>query len=215
MIQTPASTIAWNYDQACPVPADFFDPSTKRPHDPPRENPWTATTYLQFIGGLEGETREWCLRWVQVCRFPCDLPMGCEFFEGRFASLGVDRLGLANQQALELLEAIAGSGVRLPGTEWKLRVARPWCALFEPMPGDEPMLPTHWLEGLELHGKPDSPWIGRRVVEQPLCPAQFGKLDAAALGASKRTEEIDWSAYQSHRYGWKLRDAPSWPNFME
>lgn len=197
------------------MPPYFFDPAVPRPLELPDESEWIALTYQQYINGLEGEIRQWCLRWVQVCRFAWQLPAGCESFEGRTASLGVDRLGLPNEQALELLEAVAGSGARLPGTAWELRVARPWCAFFEPMLGDEPVLPTHWLEGLELHGKPDSVWIDRRVVEQPLCPAPFDELDEAALGASKRTEEIDWSAYQAHRYGWRRRDVASWPNFME
>ncbi len=197
------------------MPPYFFDPAAPRPSEPPDESEWIASTYLQYLNGLEEEVREWCLRWVQVCRFARQLPAGCEIFEGRFASLGVDRLGLPHDQVLELLEAVAGPGVHLPGTAWKLRVARPWCALFEPVRGDEPVLPTHWLEGLELHGKPDSLWIGRRVLEQPLCPAPFDELDEAALGASKRAKEIDWSAYQRHPYGWQRRDVPNWPNFME
>ena len=197
------------------MPPNSFDPSAQRPPDLPGENPWIALTYLQYISGLQGEMREWCLRWVQVCRFAPDLPVGCKLFEGRFASLGIDRLGLPNDKVLELLEAVAGSGVRLPRTAWKLCVARPWCALFEPMRGDEPVLPTHWLEGLELHGRPASLWIGRRVMEEPLCPAPFDNLHEAGLGASKRTAEIDWSAYQPHRYGWQRRDVPSWPTFME
>ena len=191
------------------------DESANQPTDFPEGNPWLAWTYLQYIGGLEGEVREESLRWVQVCRFAREQPAGCELFAERFASLGIDRLGLPNEQVLELLEATAGGGVGVPGTAWKLRVARPWCALFEPMRGDEPMLPTHWLEGLELHGKPDSLWIGRRVLEQPDCPAPLDKLDEFALGASKRTAEIDWSAYQPHHYGWQRRDVPSWPIFME
>mgnify|MGYP000060360122 CR=1 FL=1 len=186
-----------------------------QPTDFPEGNPWIAWTYLQYIGGLEGQLREESLRWVQVCRFAREQPVGCELFVERFASLGIDRLGLPNAQVLELLEAVAGVGVRVPRTAWKLRVARPWCALFEPMGGDEPLLPTHWLEGLELHGKPDSVWIGRSVLEQPLCPAPLGNLDEAALVASKRTEVIDCSVYQPHRFGWRRRDIPSWPTFME
>lgn len=207
MIQTPARTIVWNYEQDYPVPPY----SAQRPPDVPGENPWIALTYQQYVNGLEGETRQWCLRWVQVCRFAPALPQGCECFEGRFASLGIDRLGLSNEKAQELLEAVARSGVRLPDTAWKLHVARPWCAFVETIQGDEPVLPTHWLEGLELHGKPDSLWIGRRVQEQPLCPAPVDELDEASLGASKRTEEIDWSAHQAHRYGWKRRGVSSWP----
>ncbi|BBO31103.1 hypothetical protein [Lacipirellula parvula] len=197
------------------MPPSFFKPPTERPRDPLDENPWATSTYLQYIHGLDGEMREMCLRWVQVCRFARQLPAEWEFFAGRFASLGLDRLGLANSSVLKLLEAVAGSGVRIPETGWKLRVARPWCALIEPSEDVEPVLPTHWLEGVELHGKPDSLWIGRRALEQPLCPAPFDKVDEAALGASKRIEEVDWSAYQPQRYGWKSRDVSHWPNFME
>ncbi|WP_428308015.1 hypothetical protein [Lacipirellula sp.] len=188
------------------------DKPANQPTDFPEGNPWLASTYLQYIHGLDGELREVCLRWVQVCRFAFQLPAGCEFFEGRLASLGIDRLGLPDENVLELLEAIAGSGVRLSGTVWKLRVARPWCALLEPTSGDEPVLPTHWLEGLELHGKPHSLWIGRRALKHPLCPSPCDELQEAAPGASK---EIDWSAYEPHPAGWKLRDTFGWPNFME
>lgn len=197
------------------MPPYFFDPSAQRPPDLPGGNPWIALTYQQYIYGLKGEAREWCLRWVQVCHFAPDLPPGCELFEGRFASLGIDRLGLSNESVLALLEAAAGSGLRIPGTEWKLRVARPWCVLVESIHGDEPVLPTHWLEGIELHGKPNSLWIGRRVLEQPHCPAPFDELIEVALDASKRIEGIDWSAYQPHRFGWQRRDVPNWPTFME
>jgi hypothetical protein len=127
----------------------------------------------------------------------------------------MDRLGIGDEKVLELLETVAGLGLRIPATAWKLRVARPWCAIIETMRGDEPVLPTHWLEGLELHGKPNSLWIGRRVLEQPLCPAPIDELNEATGGASKRTEAIDWSAYQAHRDGWKWRGVSSWPNFME
>jgi hypothetical protein len=194
---------------------DFFDPAAPRPLELPDETTWRASTYLQYLNGLEGEMRQWQLRWVQVCRFARHLPAGCQFFEGRVASLGIDRLGLPNDQAMELLEAVAGLGLGIPGTAWKLRVARPWYALFEPTRGDESPLPTHWLEGLELHGESTSLWIGRRALEHPLCPAPYDAFDEAALGASKRTDEIDWSSYQSRRDGWQLRDAPNGPNFME
>lgn len=192
-----------------------FDPPTERPRELPDDNPWAVSTYLQYINGLNGELREVCLRWVQVCRFARQLPVEWEFFAGRFVSLGLDRLGLANSSVLELLEAVAGSGVRIPETEWKLRVARPWCVLIEPAGEVEPVLPTHWLEGLELHDKPDSVWIGKRALERPLCPRPFAPLGEVASVASRWIRKIDWSAYQSHRYGWKRRDVSQLPNFME
>lgn len=185
------------------------------PSHPPDDNLWATSTYLHYIHGLDGELREVCLRWVQVCRFARQLPAGWEFFAGRLASLGIDRLGLANSSVLELLEAVAGSGVRIPETEWKLRVVRPWCALIEPAGDIQQVLPTYWLEGLELHDKPDSLWIGRRAIEQPLCPGPFALLPEAASGATRRMREIDWSMYQSHRYGWERRGVSNVPDFME
>ena len=189
--------------------------SLPTPSNPPDGNPWSASTYLHYIHGLDGELREVCLRWVQVCRFTRQLPAGWECFAGRLASLGIDRLGLANSSVLELLEAVAGSGVRIPETEWKLRVARPWCALIEPAGDIQQVLPTYWLEGLELHDKPDSLWIGRRAIEQPLCPGPSALLPEAASGASRRMREIDWSMYQSHRYGWERRGVSNVPDFIE
>ncbi|BBO34445.1 hypothetical protein PLANPX_4057 [Lacipirellula parvula] len=181
----------------------------------PDGNPGSASTYLHYIHGLDSELRELCLRWVQVCRFTRQLPAGWEFFAGRLASLGIDRLGLTNTRVLELLEAVAGSGVRIPETEWKLRVARPWFALIEPMGDAQLVLPMHWLEGLELHDTSESVWIGKRALERPLCPDPFAHLDEEGAGASRETRKIDWSAYQSHRYGWQRRDVAGSPDVTE
>ena len=189
----------------------FIDPPIDPHRDLPHQDP--SSTYLQYLDGLHGEMRDWCLRWVQVCRFARRLPARFEIFEGCFASLGIDRLGLFDDVVIEFLKPLAGSGVRLPGTKWKLRVARPWCALFEAIRGDEPTLPAHWLEGLELHGDPESVWIGRRALIQPSCPTLFANVDELSSGARRR--EPDRSQYERHRFGWKLRDAPSWPNFIE
>jgi hypothetical protein len=196
------------------MPPSMFDPSAERPTDLPQVNPWLDSTYLQYIQGVEGETRDWCLRWVQVCRFAWELTPGCELFEGRVAELGIDRLGLDDQEVMRLLEAVAGTGVRIPGTSMKLRVARPWCVVWEPAIGDEPMLPAHWPEGVELYAGSVSLWIGRRVPEQPLCPTPRDAFDKATLGVSSRTLQVDWSAYDRHQMGWKLRSSPPWPPFL-
>ncbi len=196
------------------MPPVIFTSSTPRPVDPSAEDCWRSYTYLQYINGVAEDAYAWSLSFVQCCRFAWNLPEGCEVFVGRVASLGVDRLGLEAVHASALLEAIAGEGARIPGTPLKLRVARPWLAVIEPATSDEPWLPSHWLEGLELHGDPLSAWIGKQVPEHPICPNLLDPDSDSVRRARTHYADLDWSQYESTRFGWKLRDAPTLPSFF-
>lgn len=197
------------------MPPFLFSESDGRPTEPPDEQRWLSCTYLDYLGGLKVEAFEWSLTHVQTCRFAWTLqPPGWELFEGRVAALGVDRLGLTPAEVRALLYAIAGKGARVPATSLILRVARPWCALFEQAAGDEPLLPEHWVEGLELHGEPASLWIGKRVPEHPICPAPSDATSQIVHGARNRFADVDWIAYEPTNYGWRLRDSSALPRFF-
>ncbi len=178
----------------------------------PAPDDWNDFTYRQYLDDVEGDAREWCLPWVQMCRFAKRLPQGYEFFQDRLAVLGIDRLGLDSNMIRMLLEAISEKGAGVPGTPLVLRVVRPWLTVFGPASGGEPVLPNHWLEGLEVWDEEQRLWIGRRVLEQPLCPTPFGDAEALQARASQEFENYDWSMYEETRFGWKLLGTPPLPD---
>ncbi len=196
------------------MPPVIFSSATQRPTDPSAEDRWRPFTYLQYIQSVPEDVYSWSLSFVQSCRFAWCLPPGFEFFEGRVASLGIDRLGLEPVKVADLLHAVAGAGARVPGTTMKLRVARPWFALFEEAVGDEPLLPPHWLEGVELHGDPFSLWIGDSVPHSPICPNLLDPACESVRRARRQFAELDWSQYESAKYGWRLWSSPIPPSFF-
>jgi hypothetical protein len=194
------------------MPPFIFSGSMQRPADLSAENRWRSCTYLQYINGVPEDAHRWSLSFVQCCRFGWRQPLGLELFEGRVASLGIDRLGLDAESVTALLSAIAGQGAKAPITSLRLRVARPWLALFEEARGDELPLPANWLEGLELHGEPLSLWIGNRVLDNPICPNLLDPSSESVRQARKRYADLDWSLYESTRFGWKLHHSSPLPS---
>jgi hypothetical protein len=196
------------------MPPYFFSPTSERPDDPGPEQQCRGQTYLESLRGLDDDAFAWSLSFVQTCRLAWSLqPPGFEFLEGRVVSLGIDRIGLPAADVNTLLHAVAGRGARVPGTSMVLRVARPWCALFEPAIGNEPSLPPHWSEGLEVHGDPASLWIGNQALRQPMCPALYphGEPDH---NARNPPDSRDLSTYEPFCWGWKLRDSPPLPKYL-
>jgi hypothetical protein len=196
------------------MPPFIFSASTQPPTDLSAEDRWRRYTYLEYLRGVPEDAYQWSLSFVQTCRFAWRLPPEFEFFAGRVASLGIDRLELAPAKVIEILRAVAGEGARIPGTPVKLRVARPWLVVVEQGIADEPWLPSHWLEGLELHGEPLSIWIGKRVPAAPICPNLFDSNSNSVREARKQYADLDWSLYQSTQFGWKLRQSPPLPSFF-
>lgn len=78
------------------------------------EDRWRPYTYLQYLRGVPEDAYQWSLSFVQTCRFAWRVPSEFEFFAGRVASLGIDRLDLAPAQVTELLRAVAGEGGSRP-----------------------------------------------------------------------------------------------------
>lgn len=171
---------------------------------PGDDNAWNLGTYREFLDDLEEDTRPWCLPWVQICLFKHGQPPGFDMFAGKMAALGIDRLFLDSATTLPLLEAIGGEGVRIPGTSYILRVVRPWHALFEENPTPKLSLPENWLEGVELWEGKKRFWIGRRVVELPLCPAPTDGATCLQVKARKEFGNLNWSLYGESPSGWKL-----------
>jgi hypothetical protein len=165
---------------------------------------WDLGTYREFLEDLDHDTRLWCLPWVQICLFSPRQPLGFEMFAGKLAALGIDRLGLDSTTTLSLLEAVGGEGVRIPGTSYILRVVRPWHALFEENPTPKLSLPENWLEGVELWKNQTRIWIGKRVLENPLCPAPTDGATCLQVKARKEFGNLNWSLYVESPSGWKL-----------
>lgn len=173
---------------------------------PADDSGWNLGTYRDYLDDLDDDCRRWSLPWVQICLFKSEQPLGFEMFRGRLAALGIDRLGLDAATTISLLEAIGGDGVRVPSTPFILRVVRPWHALFEVNPAVQLSLPENWLEGLELWQDRQRIWIGRRVLEYPLCPAPLADAARLQKKAREKFESINWSLYQENLYGWQHRD---------
>ena len=109
----------------------------------------TATTWLAAIdaNGFDGWTRATLITEAQRTRFPGDLPAGFEFLGGGFVDLGFDNLGLAPPELDAVRRAFVGIGVRVPGTDYRMRNVRPGRSLVEPASGDEPVvLPDNWRQ---------------------------------------------------------------------
>ena len=84
---------------------------------------------------------------AQRTRFPGDLPAGFEFLRGGFVDLGFETLGLAAAELDAVRLALVGIGLRVPGTEYRLRNVRPFRSLVEQASGDESVeLPDGWRQ---------------------------------------------------------------------
>ena len=113
----------------------------------------TATTWLAAIdaNGFDGWTRATLITEAQRTRFPGDLPAGFEFLGGGFVDLGFDNLGLAPPELDAVRRAFVGIGVRVPGTNYRLRNVGPGRSVVEPKSGREAAaLPEHWRRGITM-----------------------------------------------------------------
>ena len=89
------------------------------------------------------------IREAQRTRFPGQLPAGFDFLRGPFVDLGFENLGLAATELDAVMLAFVGAGVRVPGTDCRLRFVRPVLSVVEPADGTEAAtLPGHWREGV-------------------------------------------------------------------
>ena len=116
----------------------------------------SPTTWLAAIeaNGFDQQTRTMMICEAQRTRFPGHLPAGFECLRGPLVDLGFDRLGLTPDALDAIRLAFVGSGVRVPGTECRLRCVRPVLSVVEPADGGEPaILPNDWRAGVHSAGQ--------------------------------------------------------------
>lgn len=92
------------------------------------------------------------------------LPSELAFLNGRFVDMGFENLGFNQQQQNDLLRAFSGTGVVVPGTQYKLRFVYP-NAVIEVIDGSEKaVLQNWWKEAVLVANDQAVPtWIGNRV----------------------------------------------------
>jgi len=108
-------------------------------------------TWLDAIdaNGFDEWTRTTLVIEAQRTRFPGDLPAGFEFLRGPFVDLCFEHLGLAAAELEAVRLAFVGIGVRVPGSDYRLRNVRPFRSLVEPASGDETVsLSDGWQHGI-------------------------------------------------------------------
>jgi hypothetical protein len=149
-----------------------------------------AKTYLESIGHFSEAVQADLIEWSTRTRFP-QAPAELSFLRPGFVDLGIENLGLGEDEHKALLLAFCGDGVAVPGTPYKLRfTGMAMSTVVEPATGTEPPLPVHWKQGLyvvDAQGR--LTWIGKRVR-----PDQVGK--------------VDLPLYQDVGDGWQLRSDP-------
>ncbi len=170
-------------DEAAKPPQPDWD------HSDPR---WREFTYLDYIEHKSAEAQERELWQVLRPRFAPDQPNDFAEFDGCSAHLNLNALDLNEDRQRALRVGLAGSGVRVPGTKFVLRVARPWCAYFEVREGEFPALPHNWMEGLHLlkgGWEDEYEWIGRRHDWYETV--------------------VHWNRYEETPSGWRLKPRPA------
>src|ERR1051326_227413 len=76
------------------------------------------------------------------------LPAALAFLQGRFVDLGFENLGLSAPEYRALVLGFGGTGLCIPGTQFRMRFAYPH-AVIESVDGSETAtLPACWKEGV-------------------------------------------------------------------
>lgn len=101
------------------------------------------------------------------------LPQGFEFLKGGFVDLGFENLGLSPPEQYTLNKALAGTGIAIPGTRFKIRSMKGGDTQVLPIDGSEiAALPPHWKQAVYVVDNDNYTWIGKRVR-----PDQVGQVD--------------------------------------
>ncbi len=123
-------------------------------------------TWLERVEAMpfDEETKERMLQEAPRTGFKGPFPPGLEFLNGRYVDLGFENLGLDQQQQHQLGRALVGTGVTVPGTQYRLRFVYIG-AVIEPVDGTETAtLPTWWKEAVLVTNDQFVPlWVGKRV----------------------------------------------------
>ena len=109
-------------------------------------------------------TKEHMIKEMPHTYFIGYLPLALAFLQGRFVDLGFENLGLSSLEHRAIMLAFGGTGVRIPGTQLRMRFAYPH-AVIEPVDGGETAtLPTWWREGVLVTDDQGIPtWVGKKV----------------------------------------------------
>ena len=109
-------------------------------------------------------TKEHMLTEMPRTYFLLYLPIALAFLQGRFVDLGFENLGLSPPEHRALVLGFGGTGLCIPGTQFRMRFAYPH-AVIEPVDGSETAtLPTCWKEGVLVTDDQGLPtWVGKKV----------------------------------------------------
>jgi hypothetical protein len=136
----------------------------------PRENMMAievqSKTWLERVEAnrFDDWTKEHMIKEMPHTYFIGYLPLALAFLQGRFVDLGFENLGLSSLEHRAIMLAFGGTGVRIPGTQLRMRFAYPH-AVIEPVDGGETAtLPTWWREGVLVTDDQGIPtWVGKKV----------------------------------------------------
>ncbi len=146
-------------------------------------------TWLEALEArhFEPTTMELMLGQMSRVHFQGDLPPGFEFLGGTFVDLGFEDLGISKDEQELVQRAIAGTGLAVPGTPFKMQTHRPFFTYILPSDGSETAtLPVGWKQAVAVLGNGDQlTWIGKKVRPE-------------------RVGEIDYRLYQDMGDGWQL-----------
>ena len=115
-----------------------------------------------------------------------ELPADYKFLGGPgcFTDLGFENLGLDQEAQFAILRAFNGDGVRIPGSPYCLRHARPGFTYIEAGADISVSLPDHWRECVLVTRGNDLVFVGKRV------------------GSRQIGDNIDLSGFTDLGFGW-------------
>lgn len=144
--------------------------------------------YTETIKRFEPEIQEDLLREMPHTRFGYKVPAELSMLAGSWADLNFESLGLPREEQAMLLRAFGGEGVRIPGSDLKLRFSGVLgLTEIETADGSEPVLPEHWLEVVYIVDGDDLTYFGKRLRPEQL------------------PSDLDMAKYEDIGPGWFLR----------
>jgi hypothetical protein len=128
-----------------------------------------------------------------VVRFLYDksLPPEFNFLSGAMTDLGFENLSLDRHDLWKLHKALAGTGIAIPHSRYRVRLTPMSWLIIEPKDGSEAAtLPENWKQAILVLGHNDEfTWVGR-LVRQDQLPPYFNHVAPR---------------YVEHSDGWKLQ----------
>lgn len=100
------------------------------------------------------------------------LPPEFQFLSGAMTDLGFENLNLNRRDLWKLHKALAGTGVAIPDSQYRLRLTPMSWLIVEPKDGSETAtLPENWKQAvLVLAHNDEFTWVGRLVRPDQLPP---------------------------------------------